>query len=622
MKSKGCFFRYRKCLLALVLVLPLLAVLVPCSPVLAAPTVTVSPTSGAAGTIVTIAGTNYDSFKGDSISITFDEAEIPGSPFVIPDTGTFTISYTIPDGIEPGIYSIEATIIIGTDVSSYVSTFFKVTSAEIELDLPDGTVGSEVTVTGRGFYSGRTVTIYYYNVIREKTGSVIASETGTFTYEFTIPASIAGTHKITAENVEGNFAETEFEVIPSIALNLSSGSPWSLLTIAGNGFAARSQVSIHFGTYTVASVKTDEFGNFSVNFNIPEVNSGTHDVKAQDAVGNLANTSFTTTAGAKLSVLSGYIGLPISVQGIAFNTGGTITVDYDSLRVGTATADNNGAFTISFTIPSSNSGDHVIKVSDGTNSKNLAFRVESDPPPVPEPVLPAFGSQTTAATYLDWQDVTDDSLPVKYEVQLASDENFSSVIMEIADWDESQYTLSEDEWLTAGSTPVPYYWRVKAVDSARNESEWSESSSFYVSAPPVPELFQSEPDTTFEETIYLNWQDVTSLSPPVNYTLQIASDLNFMSVILEKPVLEDSEYYISNAEDLDLFIKGETYYWRVKAIDAVNNGSGWAATATFTIASSFIWPSWATYLLIGIVVIIIVYVAFKFGKRTALQPPD
>ena len=85
--------------------------------------------------------------------------------------------------------------------------------------------------------------------------------------------------------------------MPSVALNLSSGSPGSLLAVTGTGFAARSQVSIQFGIIIVASAKTGEFGNFSVNFNIPEVNSAVFDIKAQDAVGNLDRVSFTTTAG-------------------------------------------------------------------------------------------------------------------------------------------------------------------------------------------------------------------------------------------------------------------------------------------------------------------------------------
>ena len=621
MKLAGCFSKFRKCLLVLALVLPLLAILVTASPALAAPTITVSPASGAPGTVVTITGLNFDSFKGDSVNITFNSVEIPGSPVIIPDTGTFAINYTIPDDIGPGIYAVVATITIGTNVSSF-NAYYKVADAEIVLDLPDGNVGTQVTVSGTGFYSGRTVTIYYYNVIKEKSGTVITSPTGTFAFQFNVPASIAGMHRISAENTEGNYAETEFEVMPSIALNLSSGSPGSLLAVTGTGFAARSQVSIQFGVIIVASAKTDEFGNFSVNFNIPEVNSAVYDIKAQDAVGNLDRVEFTTTAGAFLSASTGPVGTRLSVRGTGFTVGKTVTIDYDELRVGTATADNNGAFSITFTVPDSSGGNHVVTVSDGTTTKKLAFRVESEAPPTPELLLPANGSKTTAATYLDWQDVDDPSLPVTYHLQLATDENFSSITLEKNGLTTSEYTLAQNEWLRASSTPVAYYWRIRSIDAAGNASEWSSPFSFLISSPPVPVLFQPEPDSTYEKTVYLNWQDVSSLSPPVSYIVQIASDLGFKNIVLEKQGLDDSEYYISNADELDLFVKNETYYWRVKATDGVNNESEWATPTSFSLTSTFIWPSWATYLLIGIGVIIIVYLAFRFGKRAALQPPD
>jgi preprotein translocase subunit SecF len=131
-----------------------------------------------------------------------------------------------------------------------------------------------------------------------------------------------------------------------------------------------------------------------------------------------------------------------------------------------------------------------------------------------------------------------------------------------------------------------------------------------------------ESDSTFEKTVFLNWQDVTSQSPPVKYNLQIASNVNFTTLALEKSTLPDSEYYISEEEELELLEKGKTYYWRVQAFDSANNYSEWSSPSSFTIATSFTWPGWATYLLIGIVVIIIVYFAFRFGKRMALQPPD
>ena len=125
-----------------------------------------------------------------------------------------------------------------------------------------------------------------------------------------------------------------------------------------------------------------------------------------------------------------------------------------------------------------------------------------------------------------------------------------------------------------------------------------------------------------EKTVFFNWQPVTNLSPPISYTFQVASDLNFTTTLLEKLALTSSEYYLSEEAELELFKKAEPYYWRVKATDSVNNESDWSVPASFYIDSSFTWPGWATYLLIFIGVIIVVYIAFRVGRRTAYAPPD
>jgi len=59
-------------ILAIAFIVPLLLVMLMGAPVLAAPIVSVSPTSGAVGTEVEIAGTNFDSYVGDDIYIYFD----------------------------------------------------------------------------------------------------------------------------------------------------------------------------------------------------------------------------------------------------------------------------------------------------------------------------------------------------------------------------------------------------------------------------------------------------------------------------------------------------------------------------------------------------------------------
>ncbi|MEJ2047082.1 MAG: hypothetical protein P8X92_03165 [Dehalococcoidia bacterium] len=53
-------------------------------------------------------------------------------------------------------------------------------------------------------------------------------------------------------------------------------------------------------------------------------------------------------------------------------------------------------------------------------------------------------------------------------------------MLEKAGLTDSDYTLTEAEKLEPSSKEAPHYWRVKAVDEAANESEWSDVGSFYV----------------------------------------------------------------------------------------------------------------------------------------------
>ncbi len=620
MRIADCFARYYKMLLALLIALPLLATFVLSTPVQAAPSITLSPASGAIGTNVIIYGAVFDSYKGDNIYIFFDNEEIPDSPLTVDETGTFTVPFIIPDGATAGRHWIEARSETKS-TSMLAKNFFIVEEPTIKLDVADGTVGTEVTISGGGFYAGRTVTFYYYNTIGEKLGTEAASSIGEFSYQFTIPNSTAGEHRITARNAEDDSAESKFEVIPSIALNLSSAGPGELLSIRGIGFGYRSEVEINLGTHPVAKARTDEHGNFEVEFNIPEVKPDTYDVKALDEFGNIDKAKFVTTAGASLDQTSGSVGSRLTVRGSGFEPGETVNVDFDNLRVATATTDNNGAFNSSFDIPLSGSGDHVITVSDGTNTKKFAIPVESEAPPVPGLLLPANSSETRAKAYLDWQDVTDPSLPVIYHLQVATDQNFSSPVLEKEGLTESEYTLTKEERLASVKKYAPYYWRVKATDSANNESEWSTPWSFYVSAPPPPTPLLPASDSQAEMPVSINWQGVNSLSPPITYHLQVATDLNFTSIVLEKQNLVNSEYTMTEEEALPEVKAEAPYYWRVKAIDNANNESEWSATWSFHTGAPFSLPGWLTYTLIGIAVIVIGFLAFRVGRRTAFNPP-
>jgi len=257
-------------------------------------------------------------------------------------------------------------------------------------------------------------------------------------------------------------------------------------------------------------------------------------------------------------------------------------------------------------------------VSDGVNTRQLVFEIESEAPPVPAPLLPGDGNETKAATYFDWEDVDDPSSPLRYQLQIASDGDFAFVVMEKT-LAESEYTLSDEMALAAVTEESPYYWRVKAIDGAANESGWSAPRSFLVLAPSTPSLLLPENDGEAEAQAYFDWEDVTSLSSPVTYQLQVASAEDFTELVLEKGRLAESEYTVTEEDKLAAVKKDAPYYWRIRAIDDNGNEGEWSAPGSFTVGFYLALPSWALYILIAFGAIIIGFLAFWLGRRTAFS---
>jgi len=118
--------------------------------------------------------------------------------------------------------------------------------------------------------------------------------------------------------------------------------------------------------------------------------------------------------------------------------------------------------------------------------------MESTPPPKPAPLLPLMDVKTESEAYFDWEDVDDPSLPITYTLQIATDEDFpeDSIVLEKEGLTTSEYTITEEEKLESTEEEAPYYWRIKAIDGASNESGWSGTGSFYVSGFSLGGLFK------------------------------------------------------------------------------------------------------------------------------------
>jgi len=136
-------------------------------------------------------------------------------------------------------------------------------------------------------------------------------------------------------------------------------------------------------------------------------------------------------------------------------------------------------------------------------------------------------------------------------------------------------------------------------------------------APAIPQQSLPYGSSKPEQPVAFDWADVTDASMPVTYSLQIAKDANYASIVINKTGLTDSNYTLADAEELDSVSKDSPYYWRVKATDAAGNSSDWGPNATFYVGTT--WPGWLMWLWIGLGALVLGIFFFWLGRRIAFS---
>jgi len=196
------------------------------------------------------------------------------------------------ESVHGGIYYIYMTTSISKTIEA--KTTFKVTSlASVTSFTPnEGTVGTEVEISGTGFAQSETIMVEYDDQqIDIENGDEQTDNEGDFTLYLIIPESQFGEHTITIVG-EDSLAELAvvFIVKPVIYIIPTSGEAGSVITVTGNGFAEYNGVNFSFGGTAFASVswlvesggRTNRNGSFAVNLTIPIVAAGSYVILAED----------------------------------------------------------------------------------------------------------------------------------------------------------------------------------------------------------------------------------------------------------------------------------------------------------------------------------------------------
>jgi hypothetical protein len=454
------------------------------TPFAVTPDITITFTTPAhVGDTITVAGTGFAATAG--ITVRFDTTSVGTTTTT--SSGTFSsFTFTIPASTE-GSHTIKAEETSSTTNNATESIAI---SPKITINPTTGSVGDAITVSGNGFDGSSTVTISF-DAVTMTTASTNSS--GTLSATFAVPSTSRGTHTVRAQDAGSNYATATFTVSTKITINPTSGPSGTTVTVTGTGFAASQTVIITYaGTNVVTSpspVTTGSTGGFTATFVVPVSPVGTYEVRASAGT-DTATANFQSTTDATISTVTsasapGNVGMSLTITGVGFTPNHAITVTYatDPTTLATTNTDGSGNFTAGpFTIPPSIAGAHVITVSDGTITKTFDFVMESNAPPTPAVTLPLADTKLKDNLF-EWEaveDVSPASNPITYDLQVASDADFTtaSSLLGKTGLTTTTYTLLDEEKLESTSKDAPYYWRVRAVDAASNPSAWSEPVPF------------------------------------------------------------------------------------------------------------------------------------------------
>src|SRR5207245_2676811 len=166
-------------------------------------TISLNPTSGPAGTTVTVTGSLF--LPDSVVAISYDGTTVTTTPGTIITnfTGSFSDRITVAEST-----AVSHTVSAKDAMSHSASAQFTVTtppppppSASISLNPTSGPAGTTVTVTGSNFAANSGITISYDGTTVTTTpGTITTSSTGSFSATFTVPASTAGYHTVTAND--------------------------------------------------------------------------------------------------------------------------------------------------------------------------------------------------------------------------------------------------------------------------------------------------------------------------------------------------------------------------------------------------------------------------------------
>ncbi len=323
---------------------------------LVVPSLSVTPTSGLAGTIAKFTGLG---FGAKTLLNVTSSLGVACGQVTTNTTGGFVCTYTVPSA-PSGVYLFKA-----VDTSSNAAeTNFTVQPALTASSL-QGIVGQLVTFTGAGFAAGKIANVSWSpSGTSEVACSGTVSGSGSFSCTYSLPAIVTGTYTFKASTGSGASASLNFLVVPSLSVSPAAGPVGTAVTFYGRGYASGILVAVTGLGLTACSGTTGSNGSFDCPYSMPDVASGVHEFTGTYSSLS-ATTNFTVRSVLTVAPRSGAVGTTVTLNGTGFAASTEVTV---SSALGTACqvpSASSGDLSCTYLIPSGPAGTYTFIASVG-----------------------------------------------------------------------------------------------------------------------------------------------------------------------------------------------------------------------------------------------------------------
>ena len=275
----------------------LISLILPAATTFAAASISLSSTSGAIGSTITVSGSGFAANATVHVLFGGSGGIDVGSKAADGSSNLSGLSVVVPN-VTGGSKEVFA-----TDGTNTTSTTFLVPFS-LTLNPTSGGPGTTINVSGTGFLA-EPVSIAWDQANNQLT-TATANANGAFSGSFTAPNG-TGTHQVIATGQNSHFVlSTAFALSGSssvggatLTVNPSSGAAGSVVNLSGTGFSGNEQVNVTVDGNGLTSFTSDGNGNFTTSVTPPSsLGVGSHTIGVTGASsGHSATAVFQVTNG-------------------------------------------------------------------------------------------------------------------------------------------------------------------------------------------------------------------------------------------------------------------------------------------------------------------------------------